>query len=256
MMTKLSNRDREAIAAYLDDELNSKERARLELRLKADQNLQAALEEMQQTRTLIRSLPPVRAPHNFTLTPEMAGIRKPFFERMLPAFSWASAVATVLLLAVFLGDLSGFLRPQPVLTALRAGEPEITAQAEAELPVEGVGEAAPAEGEVLPAPTSEVMGTPGPQRLEAEEFAQGEPLDEEDMEMSADKSGAPTPSPAPTESPLPAPTFTLEPPPAPETTSTRTGVDISGLRVLEIVLALFALTTGITALLLRRQLQR
>ena len=66
MTTPISDRDWEAISAYLDGELNPKERARLDARLQANADLRAALEDLRRTRTVLRSQPRLHAPRNFT----------------------------------------------------------------------------------------------------------------------------------------------------------------------------------------------
>ncbi len=94
-MTSPSFRDIENLSAYLDGDLSRSERTRLEMRIKSDPALAAALEELRQTRALLRRTPQRRAPRNFTLTPRMAGIRPPV-PRLVPVLSWASAVAMAL----------------------------------------------------------------------------------------------------------------------------------------------------------------
>jgi hypothetical protein len=74
MMKKITPRDWENLSAYLDGQLAVKERQKLEGRLAADQDLQVALEGMRRTRSVLRSQPHMRAPRNFTLSPEMAGL--------------------------------------------------------------------------------------------------------------------------------------------------------------------------------------
>jgi anti-sigma factor RsiW len=101
MTSTLSSRDWEALSAYLDDQLKPRERVRLEARLAAEPALQAGLRELDQTRTMLRSVPPVRAPRNFTLSPEMAVVRQPFLLRLYPVFQSAAVVATVLFALVF-----------------------------------------------------------------------------------------------------------------------------------------------------------
>jgi len=91
-MTTPSSRDLELLSAYLDGQLSQSSRARLEIRIHTDAALASALEELRQTRTLLRHTPQRRAPRNFILTPRMAGIRPPV-PRLVPVFSWASAVA-------------------------------------------------------------------------------------------------------------------------------------------------------------------
>jgi len=73
---RIPERDIEAISAYLDGQLSQRERTRLETRLKTDSGLREAYEQMHRTRAVRRSLPAMRAPRNFTLTPQMVRSRK------------------------------------------------------------------------------------------------------------------------------------------------------------------------------------
>jgi anti-sigma factor RsiW len=94
-MNSISFRDIEQLCAYLDGELSESERTRLEKRIHSEPALAAKLDEICATCELLHSLPMKRAPRNFTLTPRMAGIRAPV-PRLVPVFSWASAVAMLL----------------------------------------------------------------------------------------------------------------------------------------------------------------
>jgi anti-sigma factor RsiW len=94
-MNSLSFRDIEQLCAYLDEELSESERKRLEKRIHSEPALAAKLDEICETCKLLRSLPKRRAPRNFTLTPRTAGIRAPV-PRLVPVFSWSSAVAMLL----------------------------------------------------------------------------------------------------------------------------------------------------------------
>jgi hypothetical protein len=96
-MTSPSFRDMENLSAYLDGQISPAEKSQLERRIQADATLAAALQGLRQTRALIQRTPKRRAPRNFTLTARMAGIRPPV-PRLVPAFSWASALAMVLFL--------------------------------------------------------------------------------------------------------------------------------------------------------------
>jgi hypothetical protein len=101
MKIQISIRDLEELSAYLDGQLSQAVQTRLESRLKADPKLSAALDELRQVRLVLRRIPQRRAPRRFTLSREMTGIKPPL-PRLVPAFSWASAVA-VLLFIVTLG---------------------------------------------------------------------------------------------------------------------------------------------------------
>lgn len=91
-------RDVELLSAYLDGRLNPSDAARLEGRLSSDPRLKATLEDLRETRGLLRRLPQRRAPRNFRLTPKMAGIKPPE-PRAYPAFRFATALAGLLFVA-------------------------------------------------------------------------------------------------------------------------------------------------------------
>jgi hypothetical protein len=102
-MTKISDRELEVLSAYLDGEVSHKDRERIESRLSDDEGLRENLEQLQQTRAMIRSLPKLRSPRNFLLTPEMVGqVREP--RRLFPVFRLATALATVLFIFFLFGD--------------------------------------------------------------------------------------------------------------------------------------------------------
>jgi hypothetical protein len=88
-------RDLELLSAYLDRELNQAEKTRLIARIVKEPALARALEDLRQTRSMLRQTPRRKAPRNFTLTPKMVGIRPPT-PRVVPALSWASALATLM----------------------------------------------------------------------------------------------------------------------------------------------------------------
>lgn len=106
MMNQISSRDWEALSAYLDGQLTQKDRLRLEQKLQTSSDLRLALEELSRTRTILRSQPGLRAPRSFTLTPEMVGMRRERRSeaRLYPAFSFVSALASLLFVVVLLGS--------------------------------------------------------------------------------------------------------------------------------------------------------
>jgi anti-sigma factor RsiW len=178
MNSQLSSRDWEYLSAYLDRQLKPKEIASLEARLSADPGLSAALGELQRTRDALRSLPKMRAPRNFTLTPQMVGqrspLRAPAARTWAPAFGFASALATFLLVLVIAGDVLGILAPStkpvaqaPALTAEVAMQPATTAAARGE---PNAKQAAPMTAEVLQPTTAAAEVAPmlqAPQALQA-----------------------------------------------------------------------------------------
>jgi anti-sigma factor RsiW len=78
-----SERDLELLSAYLDGELNDRERASLEKRLSQDSALRAALDGLRETVALVRSLPRLKAPRNFTLDPAVYGQPVPWWKRLV-----------------------------------------------------------------------------------------------------------------------------------------------------------------------------
>ncbi len=132
MKNKLSLGDWELVSQYIDNELSQKERSRLEGRLQKEPALRLAVEQMRQTRQLVRSLPKVRAPRRYTLTPEMLP-QPAWILRLLPTFQLASALATILFVLVVASDLFGFLSAtsQDSFLNLRAAEPAASFDIEA-----------------------------------------------------------------------------------------------------------------------------
>ena len=65
----------QVLSTYIDNQLSPGEKAAVEKRLSTDPEIQKALEELLQTRALLRRMPQHPVPHNFTLTPEMVSAR-------------------------------------------------------------------------------------------------------------------------------------------------------------------------------------
>lgn len=117
MNGKVSLRDYEALSAYLDGALDERNRTRLEKRIQSEEVLKQELEVLRRTRVVLRSQPRLRAPRNFTLTPQMAGARQParYSLGAYPALRLASVLATIFLVLVLAGDLIGSsMRPQTI----------------------------------------------------------------------------------------------------------------------------------------------
>ncbi|MCB9135703.1 MAG: hypothetical protein H6636_09770 [Anaerolineales bacterium] len=171
MTQMITPREQEMLSAYLDNALKPRERQQLETQLQTRPELRAALNELRQTQLILRQAPAVRAPRNFTLTPEMAGLRtRP--PRIYPAFQWAFALATLFFIIV-LGGETFFGNPT----------------------------ASPAN--LAMAPITETYDTGG-----AQEMASEPPPDERIMQsapMEENGSGAESPEEPPTEQATPAP---------------------------------------------------
>ena len=102
MSTKISQ-DFERLSAYIDNQLSPAEKADLEARLAKEADLQATLTELRRTVRALRSLPAVKPPRSFTLTPEQVpqrARRGPLF----PVFRLAAALCTLLLVLTVARD--------------------------------------------------------------------------------------------------------------------------------------------------------
>jgi hypothetical protein len=273
MTKKITTRDWEALSAYLDGQLAQKERARLEINLRDSQDLRTALDELRRTRAVLRSQPRLRAPRNFTLTSEMAGVRatqrsgSPVF----PFFRLASALATLLLVLVFAGDF--LTSRQPAAISMNASAPAATAPSLLVAPAEanpypgiGTSEAAPVPNQKLMAvqPTQEATPQPGIGAFEAAPASTPGPLVEAPAQsetnpgaLSEPSGGGGAPPEAqlqqdeavPTESP-PRQAAPAEQPN--ETAPTQKPAAQFPWRVMEAALASIALLSGLVAYFIHR----
>ena len=177
MTIQITPRDWEALSAYLDGQLASKERQLLEARLQARADLRAALEELRRTREVLRARLPVRAPRNFTLTPEMAGVRQKgrSGSSLFPAMRLASVLSTFLFVLVVVGDL--FLGSRQGAPSIMVAEQRQAATVQTEAPaVEAPPPAAPEAA--LQAPASESSQPTAQALAKAFESASPTPLAE------------------------------------------------------------------------------
>jgi len=111
-MTKnISSRDWETISAYLDGQLSDRKLIRFEARLSQEPEFRVALNELHHTRQLLRNAPSLRVPRNFLLSPRMVGNPR-HLPRLAPVFGWTSAVASLLLVLLLVGD---FFTPAGVI---------------------------------------------------------------------------------------------------------------------------------------------
>lgn len=98
MKNKLSSKDWELISAYLDDELEPREKTRVEEYLNNRPEFKEALEGLRRTKTILQKAPVHKVPRNFTLT--AADVQPVKIARWIPTMQWSSAA--VALVAVFL----------------------------------------------------------------------------------------------------------------------------------------------------------
>ncbi len=104
MTKQITLQEQDALSAYLDNALNPRERQRLETQLQTRPEMRAALNDLRQTQLLLQQTPVIRVPRNFTLSPEMAGLRtRP--PRAYPAFQWAFTLASLFFILVIGGEV-------------------------------------------------------------------------------------------------------------------------------------------------------
>lgn len=156
MNVSVSPRDWELLSAYLDGQLSPKDRAQVEARLWKDAALRNALDELDRTRAAVRQLPRLKAPRNYTLSPQKVKIRPML--RLYPAFGMASALASVILVMVIVVDLLGQFAPGVIPVA------QITAVSTAALEESSM----PALGAPEPTATELPVGKAAPDATEQE----------------------------------------------------------------------------------------
>ena len=124
MTTQITPRDWETLSAYLDDQLSASERRDLGNRLGNNPELSQGLEELRKTRTILRSLPKLRAPRNFTLTPSMAGQRMGagMLPGIYPALRLAATLATLFFFVLTAGGLAVRFSPPAQTVVMRADQ--------------------------------------------------------------------------------------------------------------------------------------
>lgn len=274
MMKDISRRDWGRLSAYLDGQLSPREQARLLAHLEADADLRAALENLQATRDALRSLPPVRAPRNFTLSPEMVSQPRRKTTPLVPIFRLASVLASLLFVIVVVGDVLGLGRGVGLMQpAMEAPVAEMVVEEEQE---EVVGVPAPTATVVVEDTQEDAREGEAEKEVDEAEAPEAEAyVEEEEAEEQAPALEAESASPQVTPTPLatavetapPTPTSSLTPPPtetsSPIPTSTpevvaTPEVDVglpsfAPIRVAEILLAVSAIVTAGAAFLLRKR---
>jgi hypothetical protein len=228
--------------------------------------LRAAMEDLQRTRMILRSQPTIRAPRNFTLSPQMVGIssEKQSSFQLFPVFRLTSVLATLLFVFVVLGDL--------LLGSSRSGAPATLGEVmEASAPqqLQAVTEAPGivendviVESEMAEKSLDLTDVTP----MEAPAFempSEGEALERggEPLPLLSGTPGPPTTITPPTETPTLAPTATIEGDRrlGDEVSTSEEPSGIGGafirsglvLRILEVFLALLGVITAALAFYLR-----
>ncbi len=157
----LTDRDYELLSAYIDGELSATERANIERRLESDIVWQQEYEALRTTAQLVRDLPTLKAPRNFTLTPQMAQTARritPLPKRRKTNYTAWAVLAAAVFVMIIGGAILLSQRPAP----RSAGT--TTQQAVAAVPT-----SAPTEAETplafAPPPATPTIAAPAPPPL-------------------------------------------------------------------------------------------
>jgi hypothetical protein len=272
MISKISTREWEALSAYLDDQLPPKERTQLAVRLETSPELREALENLRQTRAALRSVPHLRAPRNFTLSAEMAGLRpgvhgggRPLPE-IYPVLRLASILATFFFLAIFVGSLIGRNTTHRTLSMAERQQQPVG-------PPLGLGSgggggegAAPEPRIEAPMQANAPEGETTTQAKEAAKAYEASPAVDNRQALSVTPLASPTAEPSltpePPAAPGPSPNVEVAPQfgpiPAEEARATPSaGIgSVSILLGLQVLLAIVAIGAGVGALYLRRSARK
>jgi hypothetical protein len=153
---KTRTRELELLSAYLDGELQPDLHQTLAARLGAESDLRERLENLRKVKLTVGYLPRLRAPHNFTLTPEMVIVRSQKKQPFVASLRLATALAAVMLMVMFSVE---FLFTSGPLARTRMG-------------AESVMEAAMVFDEAEPEPLI-VWGVPGAGGADERHFGMG-----------------------------------------------------------------------------------
>jgi hypothetical protein len=184
----MTPQDFDQLSAYLDQQLSPAETTKLEARLGREPDLQKTLADLRLTRRMLRSLPTLKPPRNFTLTRAQAGAAARPRLQLFPALRLATALAGfafVFLLAVDLlalrNNAAGTAAPV-IESAIKSAEPTWTLDADT---TSGAGGSEEATTAVPPAVSPLVAETPTPEVSIAAADLSATPTPDPDASRSA-----------------------------------------------------------------------
>jgi hypothetical protein len=124
MKEQLNSRDLILLSAYLDGELDPREKARVEALLQSNPEAKETYESLQNTRAVLRNAPLRKVPRNFTLSAAaVQQPRRPFV--LIPALRFSSVLATLVAVWMFVSQLLPGMATRP----MTASEPVMESQA-------------------------------------------------------------------------------------------------------------------------------
>jgi hypothetical protein len=180
----LTRNDYELLSAYIDGMLIEDERANLEKRLKGESALAEELAILRQTVALVKQLPQLKAPRNFTLTPAMVAKRstlslvpRPPHEKRhpfilpFPLMRAASAAASLMIIAfgaIVLLSGSGKSGQDSAAIALSVNQAEVSLHSNT-VPADAIATRPPSpEMPMAAPPAASVDAAPPPEIIQLE----------------------------------------------------------------------------------------
>ncbi|MFO8036727.1 MAG: hypothetical protein R6U57_08915 [Anaerolineales bacterium] len=217
----ISRRDWQLLSEYIDGELPERKRERLEGRLESERALQDALRKIKHTRRILRATPHLSAPRDFILTPDMIPQRET--RTFFPVFKLATALVSILLVAVLVLDFGGSFLPMRGAEYAAPAVQEEALEKAGEVDQTGEKELEPSE---LPQMEERAEGVEMEKEVEVGEAEEAESLAL--GEMTETPPATTTVSPTPTVKP---------PPPTPPPAQVEEGGGLPLIRIVEIILA-------------------
>ena len=178
---RITDRDWVQLSAYLDGELSGKELDQLRKRLKSDSQLQAALEELNATKQILKAAPQIPAPRRFTLTPEMVGQKEK--KTTNRGYRLAAALMSFLLIGVLILDFGGIFFTGALSAVPSQKSFEVQLESMPESAADAVEEPALMDGAAVP---ETVAGEALEVTEHAEEFVAEDTPAEEALAVSVD----------------------------------------------------------------------
>ena len=178
---RITDRDWVQLSAYLDGELSGKELDQLRKRLKSDSQLQAALEELNATKQILKAAPQIPAPRRFTLTPEMVGQKEK--KNTNRGYRLAAALMSFLLIGVLILDFGGIFFTGALSAVPSQKSFEVQLESMPESATDAVEEPALMDGAAVP---ETVAGEALEVTEHAEEFVAEDTPAEEALAVSVD----------------------------------------------------------------------
>ena len=103
MSRSLSFKDYQLLSAYMDGRISTRDKARVESMLAGDPNFKRTHEEFTRLKKMMKAMPKVKAPRNFTLSAAMVP-QKPQHFFLAPALNYAALVTAILFVFLFAGS--------------------------------------------------------------------------------------------------------------------------------------------------------